>query len=157
MRELQNTLEWFKKAGQLKEPGQVNPERAAFYIGMQLEELAEKIEAVYGGSTLLSEEMQSHGRAFKEGRLDDVVSDRLNQPGSAEALLDADMDLIWVSVGAAACQGADVLGAYNEVGRANWDKFPEGVITVDSVSRKIMKPAGWVGPDLKPFTHKGLV
>jgi predicted HAD superfamily Cof-like phosphohydrolase len=154
MRELQSTLEWFKKAGQIKEHAEVDSGRAAFYIGMQLEELAEKIEAVYGGSTPLSEQMQTHGRKFKEGLLDDVVRDRLHQPGSAEALLDADLDLIWVSVGAAACQGADVLGAYNEVCRANWDKFPEGRVTIDPLSRKVMKPEGWVGPDLKPFLCK---
>ena len=38
---------------------------------------------------------------------------------NAKGMLDADLDLIWVSIGAGAAQAADVAGAYGEVGRVD--------------------------------------
>lgn len=155
--EIKRTLAWFATAGQIAHNAAPYSRQAAFYTGMQLEELAEKLTAVFGtgdyASTLI-QALQITGEAFKGGAYDEHVFDALHK--RPEALLDADLDLIWVSIGAGAAQGADVAGAYGEVGRANDDKFPNGVAMRHPVTGKVLKPDGWRGPDLTPFIHPTL-
>jgi predicted HAD superfamily Cof-like phosphohydrolase len=67
-------------------------------------------------------------------------------------MLDADMDLIWVTLGSARAQGANAGYAYHLVSEANWAKFPNGVVTKDA-NGKVVKPAGWLEPDLTEAIH----
>lgn len=149
------TCQWFVTAGQQPASPTPSPAQVAFYIGMQLEELAEKLEALYGSSSMMSRDMHAVGAHFKSGGSDSLVVEALAN-GAAKELLDADMDLVWVTLGAARAQGADVSGAYNAVDEANWAKFTNGVANIHPVTRKVLKPEGWKAPDLAPFIHASL-
>lgn len=136
-----------------------NSRQSALYLGLQLEEMAEKLDAIveaiedigpkdFGfGSRLhlFAKEMEFIGSKMKDGTFDAYLA-----ASNREALLDADVDLAWVTIGAMLSQGADVLGAMGEVARANLDKFPGGFVIKDS-NGKVVKPVGWRAPDLKPF------
>lgn len=124
-----------------------NIRQTALYIGLQLEEMAEKLEAVWFNhpSHILSV-LKSLSSGFKSGEFDSDVA-----AGDREAMLDADVDLAWVTIGSALSQGADVLGAMREVARANLDKIgPDGSVLKDE-NGKVKKPVGWRGPDNSPF------
>lgn len=122
-----------------------NVRQTALYIGLQLEEMAEKLEAVgLAGGT--AHAMRGLSASFKSGVFDKEV-----ESGDREAMLDADVDLAWVTVGSALSQGADLLGAMREVARANLDKIgPDGTVLKDE-NGKVKKPAGWRGPDIAPY------
>lgn len=157
MSEIAKTRQWFATSGQIPEGAAPSQREAAFYTGMQLEELAEKLEAIFGPgdyAQALIGALQATGDMFKKGAYDEHVYDALR--ARTHAMLDADCDLIWVSIGAAAAQGADIEKAYAEVGRANWDKFPGGVVTRDPATGKVIKPEGWRGPRLHQFVHPSL-
>lgn len=146
------TQGWFEVAGQMK-IGEVNTERAAFYTGMQLEELTEKLTLIFGGDYAVVQKMNALAMQFKRGEHNDAMARALMvDPGE---MLDGDLDLIWVSIGAATAQGADVAGGYTAVGLANWAKFPNGVATLDG-NGKVVKPQGWKAADLKPYIHHTL-
>lgn len=124
---------------------QFNVRQTALYIGMQLEEMAEKLEAM-NVSSAVPPSLRTLSRCFKEGTLDHRV-----EAGDREAMLDADIDLAWVTIGSALSQGADVLGAMREVARANLDKIgPDGEVLKDA-NGKVQKPLGWRAPDVSPF------
>jgi len=126
-----------------------NVRQTALYIGLQLEEMAEKLEA-FGLTGATFEHLRQLSKDMKEGKHDD----RLTNFGDREALLDADVDLAWVTIGSALSQGADVIGAMREVARANLDKIgPDGTVLKDE-NGKVKKPAGWRGPDNSPFIIK---
>jgi predicted HAD superfamily Cof-like phosphohydrolase len=148
MNQIHNTLQWFVKAGQMTDPPKRDARQTAFYIGMQLEEFAEKLTCVLQPNTALVQAMSIEATKFKNGEYTEAVAWSLRN--KALDLLDGDMDLLWVTLGAAAAQGADVEGAYETVSEANWAKFPNGVVTRDPLSGKVRKPAGWVPPDLTP-------
>lgn len=148
------TENWFVHAGQMPSKPAPNARQTAFYIGMQMEELAEKLEAVFGKDDRMSDYMAHVGQAFKEGRYDDQVM--LSLARRPKDLLDADMDLLWVTIGGARAQGANVSEAYEAVADANWAKFPGGVVTRHPETGKVMKPEGWEPPDLTPFIHPSL-
>ena len=157
MSEIKSTREWFAASGQIPAGMQPNSRQAAFYTGMQLEEVAEKLEAIFGPgdyAQALIGALQATGEMFKKGAYDEHVYEALR--ARTHAMLDADCDIIWVSIGAAAAQGADIEKAYAEVDRANWDKFPGGVVTRDPATGKVIKPHGWIGPKLLQFTHPTL-
>lgn len=157
MSEIAKTRQWFATSGQIPEGAAPSQREAAFYTGMQCEELAEKLEAVFGPgdyAATLIQALQITGELFKNGTYDQIVEVALEN--NAKGMLDADLDLIWVSIGAGAAQAADVAGAYGEVNRANWDKFPGGVVTRHPTTGKVVKPDGWRGPDLLPFIHASL-
>lgn len=123
-----------------------NVRQTALYIGLQLEEMAEKLEA-FGLTGDTFEHLLRLSKHMKEGKHDD----RLANFGDREALLDADIDLAWVTIGSALSQGAEVLGAMKEVSRANLDKIsPDGTVLKDE-NGKVKKPAGWRGPDISPY------
>ena len=125
-----------------------NVRQTALYIGLQLEEMAEKLEAIgLDGETY--ERMVELSAKMKSGIYDAYVRD-----GNRAAMLDADIDLAWVTIGSALSQGADVLGAMREVARANLDKIgPDGSVIKDE-NGKVRKPEGWRGPDISPFVCK---
>jgi len=155
MSEITMTQQWFVKAGQMPEVPTLDFRQAAFYIGMQTEELAEKLEVVLGGTSELTAALQAEASRFKRGEHDLSLESIMDQE-TATQLLDADMDLIWVSIGAAAAQGADPVAAYRAVSKANWAKFPNGVVTRDPVTGKVVKPEGWQSPDLAQFIHSSM-
>jgi predicted HAD superfamily Cof-like phosphohydrolase len=126
---------------------QFNVRQTALYIGLQLEEMAEKLEAVFSKDAKIVKTLEFYSGMFKDGDFDHglLTADR-------QALLDADVDLAWVTIGSMLSQGADVLGAMKEVARANLDKFPNGAVTKDA-NGKVVKPNGWRGPDLSPFVN----
>lgn len=145
-----------------------NVRQTALYIGLQLEEMAEKLEAC--GLNSVAEQIQVVGHTFKAGSLDEQVA-----KADRAAMLDADIDLAWVTIGSALSQGADVLGACGEVARANLDKLVScdeqhlGIdrpladcpkcsgrlaYAVKDANGKVTKPEGWRAPDITPFVCK---
>lgn len=145
----------FNRIGQYVPPGNdFNADRVCFYTGMQLEELGEKITAIAGGAVMgsqraalaaLASALQEWGQEFKAGNLRGCVlrADR-------EQLLDADIDVGVVTLGAMMYQTPRFAAAINHVLDCNDAKCPGGVATRDE-NGKIMKPLGWTPPDLTPF------
>jgi predicted HAD superfamily Cof-like phosphohydrolase len=150
----------FNRIGQTVPPNGFNADRACFYTGMQLEELAEKIEAIADGEVgnlvrgelkTLARTMQMFGREFKEGKHMGAVlrADR-------EALLDADIDVLVVTTGSMTYQTKKFREAAAHVLDKNDAKFTmiDGVLTaVRDANGKIQKPQGWTPPDLSPFVE----
>lgn len=145
-----NTHAWFVKAGQMPKTPAPDVRQSAFYTGMQAEELAEKLAAILPGHPVVND-LEALGLCLKDGTYDDAVRAALRTPAVAELMLDGDMDLIWVSIGAAYAGGADCAGAYAAVLDANWAKFPGGVVNRDPATGKVLKPEGWKAPDLTEF------
>lgn len=156
MSEIRRTSIWFNATGQLLSGEKPNKRWLAFYVGMQLEELAEKFDTIPAGFTLLNElgqRMHLMAKALRKGELDDVIWDAfLKNP---KAFLDSDGDLIWVTVGAAKAAGADLEGAYEKISLANWGKDDGGGFKLDATG-KVLKPEGWEPPDLADFIHPSL-
>lgn len=136
---IKSTCDWFVAAGHQPENPKFDAKQAAFYTGMQLEELAEKLGHILGQTSSLVVQLHAVADDFKSGKY------TLSQDSE---LLDADLDLIWVSIGAARALGVDVEKAYAEVAKSNWAKFPA---VRHLVTGKIIKPAGWQPPNLKQF------
>ena len=66
--------------------------------------------------------------------------------------LDALLDLIVVTIGAIHSLGADGEGGWKEVMSTNFAKIDKETGKVRKrEDGKVLKPAGWVAPDLKPF------
>lgn len=139
--------------------------KVALYTALQLEELAEKIEALNKveaiagvhpdkGLGKLFTALEWHSRRFKEGEFDALVSKACENADTREELLDADIDLAVVSLGGAISVGADVEGACHEVADNNLSKFPliDGVRTVlKDANGKVMKPEGYKPVSLEKF------
>jgi predicted HAD superfamily Cof-like phosphohydrolase len=69
--------------------------------------------------------------------------------------LDALIDILVVTVGAIHSMGADAEGAWKEVMMTNFAKIDRETGKVRKrEDGKVMKPVGWVPPDLKPFLTK---
>jgi predicted HAD superfamily Cof-like phosphohydrolase len=66
-------------------------------------------------------------------------------------ILDALIDILVVTIGAAHSMGADVEGAWKEVMKTNFAKIGEDGKVRKREDGKVLKPVGWVSPDLKPF------
>jgi predicted HAD superfamily Cof-like phosphohydrolase len=66
-------------------------------------------------------------------------------------ILDALTDILVVTIGAAHSMGADVEGAWKEVMSTNFAKIGEDGKVRKREDGKVLKPVGWVPPDLKPF------
>jgi len=66
--------------------------------------------------------------------------------------LDALIDILVVTIGAIHSMGADAEGAWKEVMRTNFAKIDKETGKVRKrEDGKVLKPVGWVSPDLKPF------
>lgn len=127
---------------------QFNLRQSAMYMGLQCEELAEKFRTL--GFAAQFEYLDNLGKMFKNSTFDFAF-----EQANRQNLLDDDIDLFVVTVGSLLSQGADIHGAIGEVNRANMDKvFPDGTMHRDA-NGKIIKPEGWLEPDLTPFTCKG--
>jgi predicted HAD superfamily Cof-like phosphohydrolase len=135
---------------------QFNTRQMGLYMGLQLEEMAEKLEALgtatrqHNALTGLASFMRAISFEFKEGYHDERFENV-----NTEEMLDGDVDIFVVTVGAMMSSGADILGAIQAVNTANLAKrTPEGVLVKDA-NGKITKPDGWTPADLSPFTFDG--
>lgn len=141
-----------------------NVRQTALYIGLQLEEMAEKLEAVLGICSQANDLHELSGY-FKSGEYDDCI-----EVADRAAMLDADIDLAWVTIGSALSQGADVEGAAGEVARANLSKLVAchctnrgyvepacnscnglGLVAIKDSNGKVVKPSSFVPPNIEPF------
>ncbi len=162
---------------------QFNVRQTALYTGLQAEEFCEKIQALLDG---LDFNERTHIQTMRLMHLRDVLHDVQHGMKAGEfdeafkmadraAMLDADIDLAWVTIGSALSQGADVEGAAGEVARANLDKLVEceeqhlGIdrplkdcpkcngnlrYPIKDANGKVRKPEGWTPPNIEPFVCK---
>jgi predicted HAD superfamily Cof-like phosphohydrolase len=66
--------------------------------------------------------------------------------------LDALVDILVVTIGAIHSMGSDAEGAWKEVMSTNFAKIDkETGLVRKREDGKVLKPVGWVPPDLKPF------
>jgi predicted HAD superfamily Cof-like phosphohydrolase len=66
--------------------------------------------------------------------------------------LDALIDILVVTIGAIHSMGSDAEGAWKEVMMTNFAKIDHDTGKVRKrEDGKVLKPQGWVSPDLKPF------
>jgi len=69
--------------------------------------------------------------------------------------LDALIDILVVTIGAIHSMGADAEGAWKEVMKTNFAKIDKETGKVRKrEDGKVLKPVGWVPPNLKPFVSK---
>ncbi|MEY4331523.1 MAG: hypothetical protein RLZZ196_261 [Bacteroidota bacterium] len=75
--------------------------------------------------------------------------------GDKVEMLDALIDILVVTIGAVHSMGADGEGAWKEVMKTNFAKIDRETGKVRKrEDGKVLKPVGWVPPDLKPFVSK---
>jgi predicted HAD superfamily Cof-like phosphohydrolase len=69
--------------------------------------------------------------------------------------LDALIDILVVTIGAIHSTGSDAEGAWKEVMQTNFAKIDKDTGKVRKrEDGKVLKPVGWVPPDLKPFVKE---
>ena len=69
--------------------------------------------------------------------------------------LDALIDILVVTIGAAHSMGADTEGAWKEVMRTNFAKIDKETGKVRKrEDGKVLKPVGWTPPELAPYLKK---
>lgn len=131
-----------------------NARQACLYMGLQLEELAEKVEAIRGGTMtpaqdqhlrVLQSTLEMFAREFKAGMHEGDIT-RANHAD----LIDADFDLAWVSLGALYSTAINGYHAIAHGTFTNMDKFRGGVCERDE-NGKIKKPADWIPPDFTSY------
>ena len=132
--------------------GEFNVRQTALYIGLQLEEMAEKLESLLWifdhkihPLDAVTELMNEASYEFKKGNYDNELA-KVNR----EEMLDADVDLAWVTIGSMLSQGVDVTGAMNEVVRSNMSKMVDGKMVKDA-NGKVIKGTDFSPPNLAPF------
>jgi len=79
----------------------------------------------------------------------------INDCDSTE-VLDALTDILVVTIGAAHSMGADIEGAWKEVMKTNFAKIGDDGKVRKREDGKVLKPVGWVPPNLEPFTKKNV-
>ena len=143
---MKNKIEMFMRAA-----GQLPPfderRQVMLYTGLQLEEMAEKLGAL--GLHQLASELDRMATLVKKGQFDDLY-----RPNYVECL-DADIDIVWVSLSSSLIQGSDVDGAFEEIGLSNYPGklWPDGTIHKNEFG-KVVKPTNWKAPNLLPFVKK---
>lgn len=126
-----------------------NARQVGFYTGMQCEELAEKLRALFplgGAADDLIFDMEQLGQRLKENKFEAECAN-----ANRHDLLDADVDLLVVSIGSMLSQGADGRGAIEEVCGANMAKVVDGKLVRHPETGKVLKPEGWTPPDLHKY------
>ena len=134
---------WFKAA---KPEPSVNDVMTQY--GCHLEEVCEGLEAT--GDYDEARELESLSEFYKSKKFGD---DKPSVHGSIK-ILDALCDQIVTATGVAYMMGFDIEGALKEVIRSNNSKMVDGKFEYDD-NGKIMKPASYSKPDLKPFVKQG--
>ena len=133
-----------------------NPRMVALYVGLQLEEMAEKIESIpdpYEKLGKLRVALEYHSKLFKEGKFDELV-EKMEHKHRVEAL-DADIDLAVVALGGACAIGAEVEPAANEVMSSNMSKcMPDddgNLYMAKDANGKVIKGKNFFKPNLKNY------
>lgn len=132
--------------------------QASLYLGLQMEELAEKLDALISVNafehsvlTPLSRTLKFTAQRAKGGDYMHLFSTMFRENPKAHAdCVDADIDLAWTALGGLMCSARRPFDVINEAGRANMDKYVDGVAMRD-VNGKIQKPTGWVAPNHNGF------
>ena len=84
----------------------------------------------------------------------DELTVAINNHDKVETL-DALIDILVVTIGAIHSAGFDAEGAWKEVMKTNFAKIDKDTGKVRKrEDGKVLKPVGWVPPDLKPFVTK---
>ena len=89
-----------------------------------------------------------------------LITEEVTELGQALAdandveVLDALIDILVVTIGAAHSMGADVEGAWKEVMSTNFAKIGEDGKVRKREDGKVLKPLGWKPPELAPFLKK---
>lgn len=131
-----------------------NARQASLYLGLQFEELSEKIKELASAAVEEHERvhlgnigvmLESWGDMFKQGDFQGCL-----MRADRAALLDADYDIAFVSCGAMFSTSTDAFGAAHEGSRSNLDKFPGGVAIRDD-NGKVVKPKDWQPPNFAKF------
>ncbi len=132
----------------------LNVRQACLYTGLQIEELAEKIDAIVEGTITPSQRahlealsimLHKYAKEFRDGMHEGDIL-RSNYAD----LIDADFDLAWVSLGALVSTSPDPVGAVAHGTFTNLDKFVNGVALKDG-NGKVMKRPGWQQPDFSAY------
>ena len=91
----------------------------------------------------------------------DLISEETSELNAAVAQgdrveeLDALIDILVVTIGAIHSMGADAEGAWKEVMKTNFAKIDSETGKVRKrEDGKVLKPVGWVPPELAPFVSK---
>lgn len=135
--------------------GKMNAKQACLYTGLQLEELAEKIETIIGGALTPAEKahldklgiaLRQYSSEFKAG----LHEGSILRSDHAE-LIDADFDMAWVSLGGVMSTAAEPERALAHGTYTNLDKFRDGKCQRDA-NGKILKPADWQAPNFNEYT-----
>ena len=71
--------------------------------------------------------------------------------GDNVEMLDALIDILVVTIGAIHSAGFDAEAAWKEVMATNFAKIGEDGKVRKREDGKVLKPVGWISPDLKPF------
>ena len=74
---------------------------------------------------------------------------KAHREGNREQQLDALVDLVYVALGTAYYEGFDFNGAFDEVHQCNMKKIQK---PTNRSKWDVVKPEGWVGPQLKEYT-----
>jgi predicted HAD superfamily Cof-like phosphohydrolase len=83
----------------------------------------------------------------------DELAVAINNHDKVETL-DALIDILVVTIGAIHSMGADAEGAWKEVMQTNFAKIDKETGKVRKrEDGKVLKPLGWIPPDLKPFVN----
>jgi len=72
----------------------------------------------------------------------------------SKEVVDALTDILVVTIGAAHSIGCDIEGAWKEVMKTNFAKIGEDGKVRKREDGKVLKPVGWVPPNLEPFVKK---
>jgi predicted HAD superfamily Cof-like phosphohydrolase len=82
------------------------------------------------------------------------LADAINAQDKVETL-DALVDILVVTIGAIHSMGANAEGAWREVMNTNFAKIDRETGKVRKrEDGKVLKPVGWVAPELRPFLTK---
>jgi predicted HAD superfamily Cof-like phosphohydrolase len=133
-----------------------NARQSCLYTGLQLEEMAEKIEEIMKGTITASQ--REHFFALHDllVKFADEFKKGLHEGAVLRAdhaqLIDADFDLAWVSVASLFSESTNADGAVAHGTFTNLDKFRDGVVLKDPATGKVKKPADWQAPNFVPYT-----
>lgn len=150
---VQEVVEFNRLAGST---GEFDSRKVALYVGLQLEEMAEKIESIPDSRDLLGKlrvALEYHSRLFKRGEFDSLIEKMTHE--NRVAALDADIDLAVVALGGACAMGAEVEMATNEVMGSNMSKCVEdengNKTLLKDENGKVIKSKNYFVPNLKNF------
>jgi predicted HAD superfamily Cof-like phosphohydrolase len=88
------------------------------------------------------------------GEETDELAEAINSEDAIETL-DALIDILVVTIGAIHSMGSDAEGAWKEVMKTNFAKIDKETGKVRKrEDGKVLKPIGWVPPELAPYVSK---